>query len=293
VRYALEELAERGKDSGVLLQYTDQELVALKEPVLRELMSRLWDYKRRVTYVGKRAPAELAKLIDQKGKNYLEAPARRPLIYQRPGKDTVLFTHRDMLQSQIGLFAADEVMDPEHAVDYQFLAGYLGGGMSSIIFQEIRESRALAYAASGGYAGGSNKGDESRLWGFLGTQADKTLEATRTLRDLLRTPPLTEKQFSETAKSIEESYRTNPVNFRAIPGTILAWENQGLAGDPRPQRFERVQKYTLADLAAFSQRFAQRPLTVSILGNRDRLDLEGLKKLGSFEEITLDRIFPY
>ncbi|MBI5240266.1 MAG: insulinase family protein [Elusimicrobia bacterium] len=293
IHHALSELAERGPESTVLLELSDAELKTLKDDALKALARRLWDYKRRVSYVGSRSPGELARLIDRGPRRYQDPPAYRQVRYLKPAGDKVLFTHRDMLQSQIGLFAADEVLDPAHAVDYQFLSGYLGGGMSSLIFQEVREARALAYQASGGYQGAARKGDENQVWGYLGTQADKTVEATELLRRLLREPPLSPQRLSETAKGIEEGYRTNPIQFRSIPGAVMGWEDQGLSGDPRPERFARVLKYRLDDLAAFSRRFKQRPMTAYILGNRDRVALDALKKLGEFEEKGLDQVFPY
>ncbi|MDD5655828.1 MAG: insulinase family protein [Elusimicrobia bacterium] len=293
IHHALSELAQRGRDSGVLLQLADRELLELKEPDLRRLMAGLWDYKRRIAYVGAREPGELARLMDEGRKSYREPPPRRLLRYLRPVRDRILFTHRDMLQSRVGMFGADEVLDPAHAVDYQFLAEYLGGDMSSVIFQEVREARALAYSAGGGYASAAQRGDENMLWGSLGTQADKTLEAALLLRGLLKSPPLSQQRFAQTAKGIEEYYRANPIGFRSVPASVLAWEDQGLAADPRPERFAAARKYTLGDLEAFSRRFADRPMTIYVLGNRDRVDLAGLRGLGDFEAKSVDELFPY
>ena len=175
-----------------------------------------------------------------------------------------------------------------------FFTEYLGGGMSGLIFQEMRESRALAYAAWGDYKWGHWAGDENQLFGAVFTQADKTIEATRLLSSLLTEPPLAEERFLEAAKSVEERYRTNRINFREIPFTVLRWEEQGISGgDPRAKRFKRVLRYGLDDLGEFAARFKERPLTIAILGDRETVDLEGLKKLGEFEEVSLEQIFPY
>ena len=166
--------------------------------------------------------------------------------------------------------------------------------MSAVIFQEVRESRALAYSASGGHTGIAEKGDDTQLWGRLACQADKTFEAVALMKTLFEDFPGSDKRFRETAKSIEESYRTSPVSFRAIPATVIGWEDQGLTGgDPGPRRFERSLKYSLPELQTFAQRFKTRPLTVWILGHRDRVGLEKLKAIGEVEEKPLDALFPY
>ena len=293
VGHALGEWAERGAESTVLAELSDAQLRALDEGRLKGLLKSFFDIRHRVGYVGTVPDAEVVRVLAVSGKAYAAVPERKPLLYRRPGKDETVFVHRDMVQSQVGLFAADEVYDPGKVVDYNFYADFMGGGMSSVIFQEVREARALAYSASGGYAQAGYKGDENRLWGRLGTQADKTIEATTLMKGLLTKLPSSADRFRETKKSIEERYRTMPIEFRGIPGAVLGWEDLGFAKDPRPERFKTALSYTLADLERFARRFESEPKTVYILGNRGRVDLEGLKKLGGFSEKPLDELFPY
>ncbi|MEK7234595.1 MAG: insulinase family protein [Elusimicrobiota bacterium] len=293
VHYALGQLATRGRENNVLKRLTNAEFKALSEPRLKALIRDFMLHPARVAYVGNRAPREIGKLLGT-GRRLRPVPSRVPLKLLRPNAPRVMLTHRDMVQAQVGLFAANETFDPEHAVDYNFYSQYMGGDMSSVIFQEVRESRALAYSASGGHTGGALKGDDTQLWGRLGCQADKTPEAIKLMASLFQDFPISEKRFRETAKSIEESYRTSPVSFRSIPGTVIGWEDQGLMyGDPGPKRFELSMKYTLPELQSFAQRFKKKSLTVWILGHRDRIGLDQLKAFGEFEEVSLNALFPY
>ncbi|MBI4060591.1 MAG: insulinase family protein [Elusimicrobia bacterium] len=293
VHYALGQIASRGRESGVLKRLTNAELKALSEARLKEIIRDFPLHPARIAYVGNRAPREIGKLLET-GRRLRPVPPRVPLKLLRPAAPRVLFTHRDMVQAQVGLFAADETFDPERVVDYQFYSAYMGGDMSSVIFQEVRESRALAYSASGGHTVAADKGDDTQLWGRLGCQADKTVEAATLMRSLFQDFPSSEKRFRETAKSIEESYRTSPVPFRSIPTAVIDWEDQGIeGGDPGPRRFERSLKYSLPELESFARRFTAAPLTVWILGHRDRVGLDGLKTLGEVEEKPLDALFPY
>ena len=293
VHGALGQLAARGRESAVLKRLTNAEFKALNESRLKGLIRDFMMHPSRIAYVGNRAPRELGKLLES-GRRLRPVPARVPLKLLRPASPRVLFTHRDMVQAQVGFFAADETFDPEHVVDYQYYGEYMGGDMSAVIFQEVRESRALAYSASGGHTGVAEKGDDTQLWGRLGCQADKTPEAVKLMTSLFQDFPGSDKRFGETAKSIEESYRTSPVGFRSVPATVIGWEDQGITGgDPGPKRFERSLKYTLPELQAFAARFKTKPLTVWILGHRDRVGLEQLKALGEFEEKPLDSLFPY
>jgi predicted Zn-dependent peptidase len=290
---ALGELAQRGRDSEVLSRLTDDELKKLDESRLKALIRDWPAWQRRVAYAGPRSASEVAKLLEF-GRSFKAPPAREPMRYLKPPKTRLLFTHRAMAQAQVGFFAADEIFDPEKSIDYQFYSQYMGGGMSSVIFQEVREARALAYSAGGGHTTDAHKGDETQAWAYVGCQADKTPEAVDLMLKLFREFPSSPKRFEETAKAVEEGYRTNVIEYGDIPGVLMDWEDQGLPnGDPRPRRFERALKYTLPEVEAFAKRFADKPMTVWILGDREHVGLDGLKAIGDFEEKPLDSLFPY
>jgi predicted Zn-dependent peptidase len=290
---ALGQYARRGKESSVLDELSDDELRKLAEPELKELIRSWPTFARRTAYVGNRPLGELGKLLEE-SREWRQPPARRAVRLLRSDTPRMLFAHREMVQAQVGLSVPDDEFRPERAVDYLFYGSYLGGGMSSVIFQEIREARSLAYSAWGGYSPAVHKGDDNELYAGLGCQADKAVEAASLLRDLSLGPPWSDARFVETHRSIEENYRTNPISFRSIPGVLMGWEDQGLPpGDPRPERFEKTLRYTLKDLESFGARFKGRPVALWVLGDRARLPLEGLKKLGAYEERALGEIFPY
>jgi|CXWL01.1.fsa_nt_gi predicted Zn-dependent peptidase len=293
VHYALGQVAMRGRDSDVLRRLSNAELKALEESRLKALIRDFPLHTWRAAYVGNRSHSEIAKLLEN-GRRLRPSPPRAPIKFLRPSAPRVLFTQRDMLQAQVGLFAADETFDPNRVVDYQYYSHYMGGSLSGVIFQEVRESRALAYSASGGHTTITDKGDDTQIWGQLGCQADKTPEAVKLMLSLLTDFPSSEKRFREAARAIEESYRSNPVPFRSIPATVIGWEDQGVeGGDPRPKRLAKALKYTLPQLESLAKSFKGKPMTVWILGHRDRVGLDALKSLGDFEEKSLDSLFPY
>ena len=292
LRHALGEFARRGHESSVLGQMTNEALAAVTQERLTGLLQTLFDHAREVTYVGQRPATDILAAITESKK--LIPPAKRtPRLYVRPDKSRILLLHREMVQAQIGVFTPDESWTPENWADYAFYSNYVGGGMSSVIFQEIREARSLAYVAWGGYQTGSRKQDENALVGYVGTQADKAVEATELLVSLLRSPPWSEARFQEAHRSMEERFRTSHISFRSIPGRILSWQEAGIDKDPRPSRMTRALAYTLADLQKFSTRFKGRPVTIYVLGDRKRLDLAALGKIAPVQEVNLDSLFPY
>ncbi|MBI4348236.1 MAG: insulinase family protein [Elusimicrobia bacterium] len=291
--HALNELARKGKRSTVLQDLSDDELKSLDPELLRRQIGELFANKRAVLYVGLRKPEVLAPLLGWGSKPWRAAPKYEPRRYERTAAPKVLFVPREQVQANVGMFAADEIYDPKKAVDYLYYNLYMGGGMSGVIFQEIREARALAYSSSGGYGTGDRKGDENLVWGSLGTQADKTVEAAMLLRKLLQEIPMSAERFAETKKAVEEDFRTGVITFREVPGTIHSWEERGIEGDPRPARFKRALGYEPKDLQAFAKRFEKKVFAVYVLGHGERVDKKGLAGLGEIRELKIDDLFPY
>ncbi len=290
---ALTDYAQHGADGQVARRLSDRELKALDLNSLKELIRDFPRWQRRVGYVGPRSPSEVAKLLETSAA-FKPSPQRPALWYVRPPRTRVIFSSRTMVQARVGLFAADETFDPARVVDYMFYNQYMGGDMGSVIFQEVREARSLAYSAGGGHTIWAKKGDETRAWGYLGCQADKTPEAVRLMLTLMRDFPASPQRFAAAESAIEQNMRTNPVAFREIPDQVMDWEDEGfVGGDPGPRLFSRVKSYTLGDLQAFASRLHDAPFTVSVLGDPARVETDALKPLGDFEQKPVDALFPY
>ncbi len=56
-----------------------------------------------------------------------------------------------MVQSEMMFLAKGEPFKPENMAAATLFNSYFGGGMSSVVFQEIRESKSLAYSAWASY----------------------------------------------------------------------------------------------------------------------------------------------
>ncbi len=78
---------------------------------------------------------------------------------------------------------------------------YFGGGLSSIVFQEIRESKSLAYSAYPGYGNASKKENDNIVHAYIGTQANKLPQAVDAMLDLINNMPEAEDQFKQCQRS--------------------------------------------------------------------------------------------
>ena len=70
-------------------------------------------------------------------------------VYQENSfdKNIVYFVDYDMVQTNFVMVSKDQGFDPLLIPYAQIFSEYFGSGLSSVVFQEIREARALAYSA--------------------------------------------------------------------------------------------------------------------------------------------------
>ncbi len=295
---ALGEFAVRGKESGFLTAPTDEQMSAWTADELLAATRRVWDFKRTVRYVGQRPMAEVAAIVDLgpiggKPEQIGEAPARKPVVPAIPAKNRVLFVNQKSAQAQVGIVAADGPFKREDVPVQRVYNEMMSGSMGSIVFQEIRESRSLAYAAGTGYRAAGWKDETNLMTGSVGTQANKTVDAVTVLMDIVRKMPANESRFNQAKTAIDQVYRTGRIDFRTVPSAYIGWTRQGMDGDPRPYNWDHIKSMTLADVEKFAARFADMPFTITIVGPADQIDVAKLAAFGEVVEMTPDQLFSW
>jgi predicted Zn-dependent peptidase len=197
-----------------------------------------------------------------------------------------------MAQASVRLEFAAGLNDESSRPASQLFNEYFGGSMAGLVFQELREARALAYSAWGHYFPASRPEDENIMVGSIGCQADKTIDAVKTFLGLMEQMPLGQKRFDSARRALESTYRTSNVPFRSVPGIVIDWENLGLETDPRKKRFPMIEAATIDTLKAFYEKEIQpRPKLISIVGDSSKIDMEALAKFGEIIIVEADKIF--
>ena len=80
--------------------------------------------------------------------------------------------------------------------------------MSSIVFQEMRESKALAYSVYSTYTLPKDTNSSHYLMSYIGTQADKLADAMLGMTELLDVMPEAEANMNNAKEGIEQKIRT-------------------------------------------------------------------------------------
>ena len=80
--------------------------------------------------------------------------------------------------------------------------------MSSIVFQDMRESKALAYSVYSTYSVPKEPGKAHYSFSYVGTQSDKLQEALLSMTDLLENMPQADENMNNAKEGIEQKIRT-------------------------------------------------------------------------------------
>ena len=284
-----------GEESPMLRALGSDEIRAVELEQILSLISGLQGYKHTLSYTGSMSPSEVTAILNRHHQiegELMDPPPYRFRTARQVTENEIYVINRETAQAQVRLEFPDGEYDESLSVPASLYNSYFGTSMSSVVFQELREARALAYSAAATYAQGGRLGAENLALGAIGSQNDKAVEATAAFIELFDNMPASADRFADALGSQINRYRTGTIGFRAIPGTVRGWELLGLESDPRPERFARLQSSSLEDLMQFQrERIAGRSKLISIVGDTSRMDMDTLSELGTIRELTVDDVF--
>lgn len=300
LRQALRNFVRYGQDSSYLSRLSAAELKKLSVTQYPGFRDRLRKQNFKIFYTGQLPREKVEALVRQHHQpQNIQVPLLNPrqapelkLVERHRQPVKIYFLNHPSVQSQIDLIIPSEPVQPEQILLSNLYNEYMDGGMGAIMFQEIREARALAYSTWATYLNGNRLGDQNQMLAYIGTQADKTVEALGLLIELIRTPPRSTSHFERAWRALDNRYRTEVIDYTQVLGRFQYWSDLGLDQDPRPQEFERLRKLSLDQLYEWiQQKVATQPMTFTVVGDKNRIDLQALRKLGEVEEVQLAQIF--
>ena len=276
---------------------TNEELNAVTAQELVDKIKNLNNYEQTVIYYG---PAPIynfvsqLKTLHQVPANFAVAAPVKTFKQEVPAKNQVLFADYDMVQAETRWIRNTETYNPEKTTMVNVFNNYFGGGMGSLVFQTIRESKALAYSTYGYYVQPQKKDQDYYLLGYVGSQADKFNDATVAMNELLNKMPELPKNLELAKNQVKKDIQTERITQDGIIYNYLNAKNLGLNDDIRKKVYETVDKITMADVKKFHQNyFSGKPYTYAIVASEKRVSMDDMKKLGEVKKLSLEEIFGY
>lgn len=212
-----------------------------------------------------------------------------------PESATVYYASFPAEQCFIGQYASNKKTYDKSIEPVRMLFNtYFGGSMNSIVFQEIRESRSLAYSCYAGHIGVDDLKESYSVISQMSTQADKLSDAVQAMNEILTTMPSSEPAFEVAKESALTKLRTIRTNPRSYAFRYLALKKLGLTEDPSKYIFETIPSLELKDLEAFFNSYISgQTYNYSLVGDQSKLDLKSVEKLGPVKKLTLEELFGY
>ncbi|MDO7846497.1 insulinase family protein [Hymenobacter sp. M29] len=295
---------------------SEKELKAVKPEQLTAMIKKLETYQHRVLYYG---PREIFKASnsgkqDKDGNTIVSMGGVQGILMQyhrtpaklmptpaakdfaeQPLKDKkVYWVDYNMVQAEILFLTKGDLYSKELAPTLALYNEYFGGGMGSIVFQDLRESKALAYSAYSGYNSADKLGHSNYNLSYIGTQSDKLPEAMAGMEALLTDMPVAEANLEIAKNAIRNSISTERITKGDILMSYERAKRLGLDYDIRRDVYASTQKMTFDELKKFQlAKVHGQNQVILVIGSKDRLNFKELAKYGQVQQLTLKEIFGY
>ncbi len=276
---------------------SDDALQSLTAKELTDILHRLPSYPHRVLYYGpmplKDLTASLVKL-HKVPSSFTMAPAAKTFTGTDQSANQVLFADYDMVQSEIRWVRNIPGYDPGMQATVDLFNNYFGGNMGSIVFQTIRESKALAYSTSAYFTTPEKKEDPYVLSAYVGSQADKLNEAVAAMNELLTNLPAVENSLTGARSAIRKDIETERIVKDGILFSFITAERRGLKEDYRKLVYTGADKLGYEDLKSFHAKYISgKPYTYCIVASENKVKQQDLEKLGVVKILSKEEIFGY
>jgi predicted Zn-dependent peptidase len=207
---------------------------------------------------------------------------REPIIYDRPL--VFFYDMKDVSQNIVYCYQTGApLVTPEERCMARLFSEYFGGGMSSLLFQEIREFRSYAYQTSGAVQlpPFSMPDKPFRFINFLSTQSDKTIDAMTVLQSLIRNIPVHKEKIDPIIKSIVNETNNEYPSFRDISIKIVKYKQYGYMYDANKYLINKIKDMTIDDIVKFHKTYIKdQNIVYVIVGNSLNLNMSKLSSFG-------------
>lgn len=188
-----------------------------------------------------------------------------------PNFQPQLVTHEQYTQQAIVMigYPAPSVSSPDYAA-LKIISTYLGNGLSSRLFVELREKRGLAYEVSAFYP---TRLETSQFVAYMGTASQNTETALEGLCyecERLANTTITEDELAICQSKLLGQYALGKQTNGQIAQVYGWYEVMGLGLEFDHRFVEAIKGVTIADVQSAAQKYFVTP-AISIVGSGDAL----------------------
>ncbi|MCB0631005.1 MAG: insulinase family protein [Saprospiraceae bacterium] len=295
-REALMNFGLYGEESPFSHRLSREELLALDARRLTETLKDLRSCEHSLFYYGPAQMDEVSGLLE----TYHFAPAiRRPFgpkleLSTMPAENhQVFFLDFPIVQTDLMLMSpGTPYFNLEEHKLRSWFNEYFGLGLSSVVFQEIRESKALAYSTYSIYGSPRRKDEPHYLQAYVGTQPDKIADALPALFRIMNNMPVDRAQIERSRQSVIKQIASSRTPRKRVYWDYLLFKNRGFSHDLDEDIYRKLSASQPDDLIRFQQAYVRgRHFNIMVLGSKDRVDMEYLRSFGGVRELSMEEVF--
>lgn len=293
---ALLAYAHNGAYNDVRNQVSSADLQNGSPETYTDLLNNIFKYKHSVLYFGATPEKAFLKILTKAhptSKKFASAPVNKVYKAETTSKNEVWIAPYDAKNIYMVMYRCDnKLWQPENAPIIKLFNEYFGGGMNTIVFQELRESRGLAYHASASYRQPSVVDDPEWAYTLIISQNDKMPECVRVFNNILDTMPMNSAAFELAKQGIMKKLASSRTTRADVIDAYIAAQDRGIDYDINKLIYEKVPTLTLQDIANFEKStMANKPYRYIIVGDENNLDVKFLEGIAPIKRFTTDEIF--
>ena len=294
---ALRSYATYGPNNPFNFALSDDAIKNMKSEDLIKILHEMRNYKHRITYYGPQSLTSLTTVLPAIHK--VPAQWSTPQVaakFERTKQtaNQVMFADYDAVQAEIYWVKNLSNYDPKAEALVNLFNSYFGGGMGSIVFQTIRESKALAYSTYAVVQTPAKKEDPFAIVAYVGSQADKFNEAVVGMNELLTDMPKNQANFENARKGLMKDIETDRITKDGIIYSYLNAQKKGVDHDMRKDNYQQYANLSLSQVADYhNNQLSKQPYTYCIVASTKKISQDDLKKYGELKVLSLDELFGY
>ena len=288
--------ATQGQHNAYRDQMSEQELRETDPQLLVDLLKSLSQYQHTVLYYGPQNEEALSSSVEKLFANDLKpVPENKPYLDQMANANEVWIAPYQAKNIYMQMYHNEgRDWNPDQSAVQALFNEYFGVGMNGIVFQEMRETRGLAYSAYARYRCPSVKGRKESFMTHIITQNDKMIDCISHFNEILNQMPASENAFQIAKEALTKQLASERITKMGIIWNYIAAQKLGVDYDLNAKIYEQLPHVTLQDIVDFAnQHVANKPYRYIILGDERELDMKALQQYGPIRRLTTEEIFGY
>ncbi len=285
--------ARFGQNNPFSYSLSDAELNSITATELVDILHDLNSYTHKILYYGPQPLPALTtglKTMHPIPASFKSASTAVKFVPVAQNKNQVLFANYNMVQSEIRWIRNSTTYDPNKEAVIDVYNNYMG----DLVFQTIRESKALAYSTFSVYVKPDKKEDPFYSMSYVGSQADKFNEAVVAMNELLNDLPKVEQNVKVAQDGLKKDIETARITQDAIIFNYLTAQRKGLNEDVRKKVYNSIGSIGYAELKKFhAENIAGKSYTYCIVASDKKLTDADMQKYGELKKLSLEEIFGY